>query len=198
MKTLLIVDVQYDFLPGGSLGVPKGNEVIPAINAIIADYDLVLATRDFHPADHKSFASQHKDQNPGDVVILNGIEQVLWPDHCIQDTHGSEISREFKLDMINKIIYKGTNRDIDSYSAFFDNNHKTATELNSFLQQKGVKELDITGLALNYCVKYTALDAIKLGYKANIQTSACRGIELMSGDIDRALGELRNAGVVLI
>ncbi len=198
MKTLLIIDAQYDFLPGGNLAIPNANEIIPEINKIIKSYDIIIATRDFHPSNHKSFASQHKGCNPGDVIILNDIEQVLWPDHCIQNTYGSEITNELKADLINKIIYKGTNSEISSYSGFFDNNNTISTGLHEYLQSKCIKNLDIVGLATNYCVKHTVLDALNLGYKVNLLTSACRGIDIIPGDVEKAVIEMKNAGATII
>jgi len=198
MKTLIIVDVQNDFLPGGSLAVPKGDAIISVINSMIPKYDLVIATRDYHPHDHKSFASQHKNRKPGDTVMLNGIKQILWPDHCIQNTFGSEIVKALNSRDIDHIIYKGTNKEIDSYSAFFDNNHQSATGLHEYLQKKKIQNIDIVGLATDYCVKYTVLDALKLGYKVRVITSACRGIDLTPGDIKKSLEEMKAKGAIII
>ena len=197
MKTLLIVDVQNDFLPGGNLPVPKGHEVIPVINSIMPRYDLIVASKDYHPHDHKSFASQHKNSKPGEIILLNGIKQTLWPDHCIKNSFGSDIVSSIKKEYINHIIYKGTNKEIDSYSAFFDNN-KTPTSLDKYLSNKKVKTLDVVGLATDYCVKYTVLDALNLGYKVNLIINGCRGINLEKNDIETALQEMTEQGCNII
>ncbi|MBP9791966.1 MAG: bifunctional nicotinamidase/pyrazinamidase [Rickettsiales bacterium] len=198
MKTLIIVDVQNDFLPGGSLAVPNGNEIISIINGLIPKYDLVIATKDYHPRDHKSFASQHKNYKPGDTVILNGIRQILWPDHCIQNTYGSDIAKSLNSSNVDHIIYKGTNKEIDSYSAFFDNNHQNTTGLHEYLQNKKIQNLDIVGLATDYCVKYTVLDALELEYNVRVITSACKGIDLTPGDIKKSLEEMKTKGAIII
>jgi nicotinamidase/pyrazinamidase len=197
MNTLIIVDVQNDFLPGGSLSVTKGQEVIPIINSIISKYDVVIATQDFHPCDHKSFASQHKNRKPGDYITLHGQKQILWPDHCVQHSFGSKISEDIELNLIDHIVYKGTNKEADSYSAFFDSNG-VATNLHQYLQIKQIHTLDIVGLATDYCVKYTVLDALRLKYKVRVLTSACRGINLNPDDIKNALQEMQNKGAIVI
>jgi len=198
MKALIIIDVQNDFLPGGSLEIPNAQEVIGEINSISGSYDFVVTTRDYHPQDHLSFASQHENKNPGDMIILNGYEQVLWPDHCVQGTIGSEIASDLDQDRINKVIYKGTNREVDSYSGFFDNNYFSQTDLHQYLQEKNIQELDVVGLATNYCVKYTVLDAIQLGYKVNVIAKACRGIDIAHGDVTRSIEEMKSAGAKVI
>jgi len=198
MKTLILVDIQNDFCPGGALPVAKGNTVVPVANHLMPKFELVVATQDWHPADHKSFASQNKNVSIGDVFDLNGTQQVAWPDHCIQNTHGAELVAELNKDHVTKIFRKGTNTEIDSYSGFFDNDHRNATGLGKFLKEKNASEIFIMGLATDYCVKFTALDAIKLGFKTKLIIDGCRGVELNPGDIETAIEEMKNAGVEIV
>ncbi|SDC72314.1 bifunctional nicotinamidase/pyrazinamidase [Niabella drilacis] len=172
MKCLVIVDMQYDFLPGGALPVPGGDRLIPVINRLQQDYALVVATQDWHPADHKSFASQHKGQNPFDVIDWKGGRQTLWPDHCVQGTPGAALHRDIDQRRIEAIFRKGMNPEIDSYSGFFDNGHLRATGLGSYLEGRGVDEVHVCGLAADFCVNFTALDALGLGLRAVIIESA--------------------------
>jgi nicotinamidase/pyrazinamidase len=197
MKALLLIDLQNDFLPGGALGVPRGDEVIPIANRLAIDYEVVVATQDWHPADHLSFASHHPGRRVGDVIQLAGLEQVLWPDHCVQGTHGAEFAAALDLDYIQHVIRKGTDRNIDSYSGFFDNGRRQATGLEDYLRDCGVDEVHIAGLATDYCVKFTAIDAAELGFRTVVLTEAIRGVELRPGDSQRALDEMRAAGVEL-
>jgi nicotinamidase/pyrazinamidase len=198
MKALIIVDLQNDFLPGGALPVPTGDEVIPLANELQRHFDLILATQDWHPPDHGSFAANHKSKKPGDHIILDGIEQILWPVHCVQKTHGAEFAPSFDTSRIAHIFHKGTERNIDSYSTFFDNAHRRHTGLAHYLEKRSIKDIYLLGLALDYCVKYSALDARQLGLKTHVVLDGCRGIELESGDIDQALEEMRRAGAVLL
>lgn len=198
MKALLIIDPQNDFLPGGNLAVNNGNEIFPFINDIIKNYELVVISQDWHPKEHKSFSSNHKNKNAFDVIDLNGITQVLWPDHCVQDTKGSEFSDDLDIQNIvgnYAIVQKGINVDVDSYSAFFENDHKTPTGLEMLLKDENVDEVDIVGLATDYCVKYTALDSVKVGLKTNVLLKGCRGI---SEDLTQVYDELKNNSVNLI
>ena len=197
MKTLILVDIQNDFCPGGALAVSTGNEVVPIANQLMPKFDLVVATQDWHPAGHKSFASQN-NKSIGDVFDLNGIQQIAWPDHCIQNTHGAEFVAELNTNHITKIFPKGTDTEIDSYSGFFDNDHRNATGLGAFLKEKNGTEVFIMGLATDYCVKFTALDAIKLGFKTKLIIDGCRGVELSPGDIETAITEMKNAGVEIV
>lgn len=197
MKTLILVDIQNDFCPGGALAVSTGNAVVPIANQLMPKFDLVVATQDWHPAGHKSFASQN-NISVGDVFDLNGIQQIAWPDHCIQNTHGAEFVAELNANHINKIFPKGTDTEIDSYSGFFDNDHRNATGLGAFLKEKNGTEVFIMGLATDYCVKFTALDAIKLGFKTKLIIDGCRGVELSPGDIETAITEMKNAGVEIV
>jgi len=199
MKTALImVDLQNDFCPGGSLAVPNGDEIIPIANALQSHFDIVVATQDWHPADHKSFAVNHPNGKIGDLILLNGISQVLWPSHCVQGTAGAAFHPNVKLEKVNQIIQKGIDREIDSYSAFFDNAHLRATGLTEYLRAENVTEIYLLGLATDYCVKYSALDAVALGFTVYVIQDACRGIELNVGDISSAYAEMEKAGVRLI
>lgn len=198
MQALILVDLQYDFMPGGALAVPAGHEVIEVANRWMDDFELVVATQDWHPPDHQSFASQHPGKEIGDLIELKGLEQVLWPEHCIQGTAGAELHTELNQQQIHTVIQKGTDARIDSYSGFFDNGHQQSTELGNYLARHQIDTVTIMGLATDYCVKYTALDAIRLGLKTRVVTEGCRGVELQTGDIQRALEEMQAAGVVLI
>jgi nicotinamidase/pyrazinamidase len=198
MKALLLVDIQNDFLPGGALEVPRGDEVIPVASRLARSADLVVATKDWHPPDHKSFAPNHPGRKPGDVIDLNGTEQVLWPPHCVQHTPGSELAPGLETSQIAEIFYKGIDPEIDSYSAFFDNRHLRATGLGDYLRERGAEEIFIAGLATDYCVRWTALDAAELGFGTVVVEDGCRGIDLNPGDIKRALEEMRRAGVRIV
>ncbi len=198
MNALIIVDLQNDFLPGGALPVPQGDEVIPLANELQRHFDVVVATQDWHPPDHGSFAANHPGKKPGDRIILDGIEQILWPVHCVQNTHGAEFSKAFDTSQVAHVFHKGTDPMIDSYSTFFDNAHRRHTGLAHYLEKRGIKDIYLMGLALDYCVKYSTLDARQLGLKTFVIIDGCRGIELEPGDIDRALDEMKRAGAVLL
>ena len=194
---LIIVDVQNDFVPGGALAVPGGNEVIPAINRLSPTYEIVFATRDFHPADHVSFASNHPGHQIGEVLDVNGSPQVMWPDHCVAGTLGSELHPDLDTSYVDRVVPKGTRRDVDSYSAFYDNNHEIATALVGYLRDANTREVVLCGLALDYCVRYTALDALGEGLKVTLVTDATRAVNLDPEDGERTLRELAAAGVRL-
>jgi len=198
MNALILVDLQNDFLPGGALPVPHGDEVISLANELQRRFDLVVATKDWHPPNHGSFAANHRGKKPGDRIMLDGIEQILWPVHCIQNTDGSEFASSFDTNRVAHIFHKGINPQIDSYSTFFDNAHRRHTGLAHYLEKRGVKNIYLMGLALDYCVKYSALDARQLGLKTHVIVDGCRGIELEPGDISRALDEMKRAGAVLL
>lgn len=198
MTALLVVDIQNDFLPGGALSVPEGDEVVPVINRLMElDFDLVVASKDWHPKDHGSFANNH-DKAVGEHILLDGIDQILWPEHCVEDTFGSEFAYELNTDRIEHVTHKGMDRLIDSYSAFFDNEHKRATGLDGVLKGEEIKKLYICGLATDYCVKYSALDACSLGYETYVIEDACRGVNLSEGDSEKALEEVRKAGAHIV
>jgi len=198
MKTLIIVDLQNDFLPGGALPVPHGDEVVPLANGLQRSFELVLATQDWHPPDHGSFAANHPGKKPGDRIILDGIEQILWPVHCVQNTRGAEFASSFDTSRFAHVFHKGTERNIDSYSTFFDNAHRRHTGLADYLKKRSIKEIYLMGLALDYCVKYSALDAPQLGLNPYIILDGCRGSELNPGDSGRALDEMKRVGTVLL
>lgn len=198
MKTLILVDLQNDFLPGGSLAVAKGDEVIPVANLVQPFFDLVVATQDWHPHNHGSFASNHPGRTPGELIDLDGLPQVLWPDHCVQGAEGSEFAPNLETRRISAVFQKGTDPGIDSYSGFFDNGHRKATRLGDFLKTRNADLLYIMGLATDYCVRFTALDAVSLGFRTILIEDGCRGVELHSGDCAQALDEMKRAGVALI
>jgi len=198
MNALIIVDLQNDFLPGGALPVPRGDEAIPLANELQPKFELVLATKDWHPLDHGSFAPNHPGKKPGDRIMLDGIEQILWPVHCVQNTFGAEFAASFDTNRIAHVFHKGVERNIDSYSTFFDNAHRRETGLAHYLKERSIKDIYLLGLALDYCVKYSALDARQLGLNAHVILDGCRGIELEPGDIGRALDEMKRVGAVLL
>ena len=198
MKALVLVDIQNDFLPGGSLAVKDGDKIISVVNRLQENFDFIVASKDWHPAEHKSFAEQHEGKNIGDVIELNKLQQVLWPVHCVQDTLGSEFPKDLSTKKIRKIFYKGTDCNIDSYSSFLDNDKKHETGLKNFLVENGIKELYIVGLATDYCVKFTALDAVHFGFKVNVIKDACRGVNLKSSDTESALLEMMNNNINII
>lgn len=176
-KALIIVDMQNDFLPGGSLAVPGGDKIVPVINAIQSEFDLVIATQDWHPKDHASFASNHVAKKIMNVIELDGLQQVLWPDHCIQGTKGAEFTTELDTDRIELIVRKGTDKRVDSYSAFFDNGRKKSTGLAGYLIERAVSHVTICGLAADFCVYYTAMDALALGFQADILLDGTEAID---------------------
>jgi len=198
MNALIIVDLQNDFLPGGALAVPQGDEVIPVVNELQRHFDLVLATKDWHPPDHGSFAANYPGKKPGDRVNLDGIEQILWPVHCVQNTRGAEFASSFDTSRVAHVFHKGTEPMIDSYSTFFDNAHRRHTGLAHYFEKREIKDIYLMGLALDYCVKYSTLDARQLGLNTHVIVDGCRGIELERGDIHRALDEMRDVGAVLL
>ena len=195
MPALIVTDVQNDFCPGGALAVPEGDRIVPLINRIQPRYDLVVATQDWHPRDHGSFAANHLGRSPGEIIELAGLPQVLWPVHCVQDTPGAEFHPALNLDRVAHVFRKGTDPRIDSYSGFFDNAHRVSTGLGEYLREWGVKEVHICGLATDYCVKFTALDAVALGLETYLLEDACRGVELHAGDVRQAIEEMRRSGV---
>jgi nicotinamidase/pyrazinamidase len=198
MKALIIVDLQNDFLPGGALPVPQGDEVISLANELQRRFDLVVATQDWHPPEHGSFAANHPGKKPGDRIILDGIEQILWPVHCVQNTQGAEFAKAFDTSRVDHVFHKGIDPKIDSYSTFFDNAHRRHTGLAHYLEKRGIKDIYLMGLALDYCVKYSVLDARHLGLNTHIIVDGCRGIELEPGDIGRALDEMKRVGAALL
>jgi nicotinamidase/pyrazinamidase len=197
MKALIFTDIQNDFMPGGALAVKDGDKVVPVANAIQHEYDLVVATQDWHPADHGSFAS-NRGGKVGELSELGGLPQVLWPDHCVQGSHGAEFHPDLDLSRVARIFRKGTDPAIDSYSAFFDNAHRKSTGLGDYLREQGVKEVYVIGLATDYCVRYTALDAKMLGFETYLIEEGSRGVELKPGDVAAAIEEMRGKGVNIV
>jgi nicotinamidase/pyrazinamidase len=177
MKALLLIDIQNDFLPGGALAVPEGDLILPIANKLQQQFDLVIATQDWHPEKHKSFASSHKEKKPFDLIELHGLEQVLWPDHCIQGTEGAEFSKELNTNKVEAVFRKGTNPEIDSYSGFYDNGHLKSTALADYLRGKQVDEVYLTGLAGDYCVYFSAKDALQEGFRTYLVEDATRPID---------------------
>lgn len=198
MHALLVVDNQNDFMPFGSLPVALGDEVVPVANEVMTRFELVVGTQDWHPADHGSFAVNHPGHAVSDVVDLGGIEQVLWPAHCVQNTPGASFHSGLNVADFDHVVHKGTDRGIDSYSAFFDNRHLKATGLEEFLRSQDVDSVIICGLATDYCVKYTAFDGRQLGFEVTIIEDGCRAVDLAPGDGERALEEMRALGCHII
>ena len=195
MRTLIIVDVQNDFVEGGALAVTGGRSLVPVINQLQPHFDLILATQDWHPAHHGSFAASHPGHKPGELIQLNGLPQVLWPVHCVQNTPGADFVAELDRSRWAGVVQKGTDPEIDSYSGFFDNGQRKATGLDPLLRQLGATELTVVGLATDYCVKATALDAVRLGWKTTLLVEVCRGVNLSPDDVANAIQEIRQAGV---
>lgn len=198
MKALILVDIQNDFLPGGALAVPGGDEIIPLVNRLQPAFDVVVATQDWHPAEHGSFAANHPGTAVGDRIELGGSPQILWPVHCVQGTQGAEFAQGLLREGWARIFMKGTNPAVDSYSGFFDNGHQQDTGLTDFLREQGVRDVFIAGVATDYCVKFTALDAVAQGFRAYVIKDACRGVGLQAGDVDHAIGEMGAAGVQML
>jgi nicotinamidase/pyrazinamidase len=193
---LILVDVQHDFLPGGALAVPQGDEILPIIAALQPQFDHIVATQDWHPADHGSFAANHPETQPGQQIVLGGLPQILWPVHCVEGTSGADFPTTLDRSQWKRVFQKGRNPVVDSYSGFFDNARKGDTGLRSYLLLQGVRRLCIVGLALDYCVKYTALDAKSLGFETVVLLDATRAVNLQPEDGKRAIEELKAAGVL--
>ncbi len=199
MKALLLVDLQYDFFPGGALAVKEGDKILPVVNKLLEmDWDLITASVDWHPPDHKSFASMHKGKKVGDTIDLDGIDQILWPDHCVQDARGAEFYPGWDIERVDKIFFKGIDPNIDSYSTFFDNGHRRSTGLGEYLKEHNITEVYIAGLATDYCVKFSAFDALELGFKTYIVMEGVKGVNLHPEDSEKALREMQERGVVLV
>ncbi|NDR58382.1 bifunctional nicotinamidase/pyrazinamidase [Aliiruegeria sabulilitoris] len=195
-QALIVIDVQNDFCPGGALAVPGGDEILPAINAKLPDFPVRVFTQDWHPAGHSSFASQHAGKNPFELTEMPYGQQVLWPDHCIQGSDGAAFHAELLTDPADLILRKGFRREIDSYSAFFENDRTTPTGLEGYLRSRGVESLVLVGLATDFCVNYSAIDAARLGFAVQVDLSACRAIDL-DGSLATACKGMKAAGVTL-
>jgi nicotinamidase/pyrazinamidase len=189
----LIVDVQNDFTPGGSLEVPNGDKVVPVINEIQSEYDLVIATQDWHPKDHKSFASNHEGKKQFEKIEWKGLEQILWPDHCVQGSRGSEFHPDLHTNRIEAIFRKGMDPDIDSYSGFYDNGHKKSTGLTGYMKERDVDELHICGLAGDVCVYFTLNDAISEGFKTTLIENGTRALD--DKKFNEQINELKGKGL---
>jgi len=197
-SALIIVDVQNDFLEKGALEVKNSNPIVPVINILQNKFSHIIATQDWHPANHKSFASQHKNKSIGEFIDLKGINQILWPDHCIQNTYGSEFSKDLNLEKVEKIVRKGSNPEIDSYSGFLENDKKTKTELDDYLKSQNIDTVYICGLASDYCVKFTTLDALNFGYKTYLIEDATKAVNLSPNDHEKAVEEMNQKGAKII
>ena len=195
---LILVDLQNDFMPGGALAVPNGDEVIAIANRLAPKFEHVVASQDWHPPNHRSFASQHPGREAGEVIDLDGLDQVLWPNHCVQESYGAEFHKDLDLSFVDAVFQKGTDKNIDSYSTFYDNAHRRSTGLANHLGERGFKSVWMLGLATDYCVKFSALDAVSLGLGTSVVTEGCRGIDLVPGDVDCAWEEMRAAGVRVV
>ena len=195
-KALIVIDVQNDFCPGGALAVAGGDEIVPGINALMDAFDTVILTQDWHPAGHSSFASSHDGMDPMSLIEMPYGPQVLWPDHCIQGTEGAAFHSDLRTDG-DLIIRKGYNPAIDSYSAFFENDHTTPTGLEGYLRTRGITDLTMVGLALDFCVNYSAVDAAKLGFNVTVQQDLCRAIDF-DGSLAAARDGMADAGVSLV
>jgi len=192
---LILVDIQNDFLPGGALAVPEGDQIIPLANRFMNDFEIIVATQDWHPHDHGSFAANHPGRQLYEVIDLNGLPQVLWPVHCVQGSSGADFAPGLDIGRITRVFQKGTDPGIDSYSGLYDNGHRRSTGLAEWLGEHGVGRLTVCGLATDYCVKFTALDALAEGFEVTLHLPASRGVNLQPGDVDRAVEEMRAKGV---
>jgi len=195
LRALIIVDMQYDFLPGGALATDESDQILGLINRLQSEFDLIVATQDWHPEGHGSFARSHPGRSPGDAVDLNGLDQVLWPDHAVQGSHGAALSAALDQDNIARVFQKGTNPEVDSYSGFFDNGQRGDTGLNDYLRSQGVSNVYVVGLALDYCVKFTALDAQRLGFNTTLIVDATRAVNLRPTDGEDAIAMMEDAGI---
>ncbi len=198
MGTLLVVDIQNDFLPGGSLSVPEGDEIIPIVNRLqdLEKFELITATQDWHPEDHGSFASNHQGKEPMEKITLAGLEQILWPDHCVQGTDGAEFPDKLNTESFEAIFRKGMEKNIDTYSAFFDNGHKKDTGLSGYLKARNVDHVYIVGLAGDVCINFTVRDALKEGFKVTLIKDCTRPID--QKNFENSLNDFQQKGVNII
>lgn len=196
MSALLVIDVQNDFCPGGALAVPEGDQIVPGINALMEDAEAVILTQDWHPDGHSSFASQHDGKDPFGMIEMPYGPQVLWPDHCVIGSHGSAFHADLHTDRAEIVVRKGFRRDIDSYSAFFENDHRTPTGLEGYLKTRGITSLTLAGLATDFCVAFSAIDAARLGFDVTVRMDLCRAIDL-DGSLAKMKDDMAQSGVVL-
>lgn len=198
MSALILVDIQNDFLPGGALAVPEGDKILPVIDQLLqCSFDLIVASQDWHPQQHASFAAVHGKQ-PGENITLAGVEQTLWPIHCVQGSKGADLAPGWQKDKVDATIHKGTAEKVDSYSVFFDNARNSSTGLDAILKKKHISKLYIAGLATDYCVLFSVLDARKLGYEVYVVIDGCKGVNIHPGDDLKALQQMQQCGAFLI
>lgn len=197
-SALVVIDMQRDFMPGGALSVPDADLLIPKINRLMHLFPMTIASQDFHPKNHVSFASTHPGRKIGDSIQVGKVKQILWPEHCVQDTLGSDFDPRLDVKSIHKIIPKGTHQEIDSYSAFFDNAQSASTGLAEYLKSEGINRVFICGVATEYCVLFSVLDALRLGFSVFVIEDACKGIELAIGDEEKAFAIMKQKGAGLI
>lgn len=197
-RALIVIDMQKDFMPDGALPVEGGYDVIPLINDLMERFDLVIATQDWHPEDHGSFASNHEGKEPGDIIELEGLEQFLWPDHCVQGTEGAEFVDDLDTDAFDEVFRKGTDPRYDSYSGFYDNGHQKATGLSDYLRDNDIGTVYIAGVATDYCVKYSVLDARRDDFETYLVVDACRGVVNEPGDIEKAVAQMADRGAKFV
>jgi nicotinamidase/pyrazinamidase len=195
MKALILVDIQNDFLPGGALAVPGGDEIVSLANDLMEEFEIVVATQDWHPPDHGSFAANHSGKDVFESIDLDGLPQTLWPVHCVNDSPGAEFAPGLDVSRITRVFQKGTRPEVDSYSGFHDNGRRQSTGMADWLREQGVTHLTVCGLATDYCVKFTALDAVCEGFQVALALAASRGVNLLAGDVDKAVEEMRGAGI---
>ncbi|MBE9468327.1 MAG: bifunctional nicotinamidase/pyrazinamidase [Bacteroidetes bacterium] len=196
MKALVIVDLQNDFFENGALAVPESNSIIPVVNNIVDKFDTLIFTKDWHPAKHKSFATNHKDKKVFDLIKLNNIDQILWPVHCVQNSFGAEIHKDIKIPKTACFVTKGSDVEVDSYSGFFDNGKIHSTELNNVLKKKNISDVYFCGLATDFCVKYTVIDALALKYNSFLIADATKAV--VSNNFNKSLNELVEKGAKII
>ncbi|MDP2043056.1 MAG: bifunctional nicotinamidase/pyrazinamidase [Algoriphagus sp.] len=197
-SVLLIVDVQNDFIPGGALAVSQGDQVVPLINDMQKKFQHVIATQDFHPSDHGSFAANHPGRKPGEFIELAGLTQILWPVHCVQGSSGADFHPQLNRSQWMAVFQKGKNPEVDSYSGFFDNARRGDTGLGDFLKSIGIRRVFVCGLALDYCVKFTALDSKSLGFETFLISDATRAVNLRPEDGNLAIAEMEAAGITVL
>lgn len=195
---LLLVDIQNDFCPGGALAVSQGDQVVSVANAISSRFEIVVASKDWHPVNHGSFAANHEGKTPGQFIDLHGLQQILWPVHCVEGSSGAQFVDGLETSGIDCVFQKGTNPEVDSYSAFYDNGRRQSTGMAEWLREEGVDTVYVMGLATDYCVKFTALDAASEGFKTLLIADGCRGVNLSAGDSEAAIEEMAAAGITIV